>query len=128
MVITRLEYPLGEKVPYMIMTLDTMISTTNTVNIGIVRSKVKDDLKKIYPFIPVKIGSYMVNREDAMQYINNRHNGNGYYTSVGSRVIKSWIDTNAIEKFLISVNGIWLDPTSNKWLITVEVYDPDYAD
>lgn len=128
MVVTRLEYPLGENVPYMIMSLDTMISVKNTVNIGIVRSKIKDELKKTYSFLPVSIGGHMINRDDAMQYINNLHYGNGYYTSVGSRIIKDWIETEKIDKFLISINGIWLDPTSNKWLITVEVYDPDYAD
>ena len=53
MVVTRLEYPLGENVPYMIMSLDTMISVKNTVNIGIVRSKIKDELKKTYSFLPV---------------------------------------------------------------------------
>lgn len=127
MVITRLDWAIHPDIPYVILTIDTDILYKQIQDIGIVRSRVRQWLKKRYHFLPVALGGYKIDRGDVVEYINNRYSGQECYTSRQSIQIKTWIETNHVNKFVFGINGLWLDPSSGKWLIRVEVYDPAYT-
>lgn len=127
MMIAKVEWPMASGIPYVVLTIDTKISYRNVSDIRIVRSRVVEWLKTNYDILPVTLGGYSISRGDAIEYINNRHSGTGCYTSRYSTLIKNWVSTNNVTRFILQINGIWLDPASEKWLAVIECYDPDYA-
>lgn len=127
MIVSKVEWPMASGIPYVVLTIDTKISYRNVSDIRIVRARVVEWIKTKYDILPVTLGGYSISRGDAIEYITNRHSGTDCYTSRYSSQIKNWIDANNVTRFIIQMNGIWIDPASEKWLAVVECYDPDYA-
>ena len=128
MMIAKVEWPMASGIPYVVLTIDTKISYRNVSDIRIVRSKVMQWLKANYDILPVSLGGCSISRSDAIEYITNRYSGTDCYTSRYSILIKNWVNTYNVTRFVIQLNAIWFDPVSEKWLATVECFDPDYAD
>ena len=128
MMIAKVEWLMSSGIPCVVQTIDTKISHKNISDIRIVRSKVMQWLKANYDILPVSLGGCSISRSDAIEYITNRYSGTDCYTSRYSILIKNWVNTYNVTRFVIQLNAIWFDPASEKWLATVECFDPDYAD
>lgn len=127
MIVSKVEWPTSPGIPYVILTIDTQISSKEIPDIRVVRSRIAQWIKKRYSILPASLGGLQISRGDAIEYINNRHSGTDCYTSRYSIQIKNWVESNHISRFVFQMYGIWCDPATSKWLTTIECYDPDYT-
>ena len=114
MYIARIEFLNNRTTPYVQMTIDTGLSVKSTTLHGAIKATVEWLKMRRFAILPSILNHKKINDINFSNYLCD---------SRDECEIREWIDSNKVEKCLVKINEVWLDPSTGRWLVKAETYD-----